>query len=330
MGNIGAEANAYTSEESTVYYSSVLPEYFDRMFELLADMLQPALPIDEFATEKQVILEEIALYQDKPHFYLFEHANRDYFRDHPAGNSVLGSAASVGALTRDGMRAYFNRRYSASNMALAATGNFDWERFVADAERYCSGWPSFPCYRTEPRKVVYRKKNTTQGHVILVSEGVSSGEDERFPLAVLSTIIGDSSGSKLYWALVDTGIAEYAASDSEERDGTGCFVAYASAVPERLDEVAAIMSRILEDRLAFTDADLARAKTKLASKIALGNEVPSGRLMSIGGGWIARGRPSDPRWVIDRLQQVTRGEIEQMLHRYPLRDWCEYRLLPEE
>lgn len=95
LGNLGAQANAFTSEENTVYYAAVIPERFAEMQDLLTDMLRPSLDRGEFDMEKKVILEEIALYQDRPHFYLFENAFKDYFGDHPAGNSVLGSHASV-------------------------------------------------------------------------------------------------------------------------------------------------------------------------------------------------------------------------------------------
>ena len=99
LGNIGAQANAFTSEENTVYYSAIIPEYFEELHELLTDMLRPSLVQEEFDTEKKVILEEIALYQDRPHFYLYEHATAAFFGTHPLSQSVLGTTESVSALT---------------------------------------------------------------------------------------------------------------------------------------------------------------------------------------------------------------------------------------
>src|SRR5258708_1167985 len=93
LGNIGAQANAYTSEENTVYYSAIIAEFFSEIVELLCDMLRPALDRDEFNLEKKVILEEIALYQDRPQFYLFENAISTYFNSHTPGNSVLGTTS---------------------------------------------------------------------------------------------------------------------------------------------------------------------------------------------------------------------------------------------
>src|SRR5687768_16836097 len=108
---IGASYNAYTSEESTVFYAAVLPEYLPRAVDILADILRPSLRGEDFDTEKQVILEEIGMYEDMPAFAASDHARKIYFADHPLGNSILGSTGSITALTRDQMNGYFARRY---------------------------------------------------------------------------------------------------------------------------------------------------------------------------------------------------------------------------
>jgi predicted Zn-dependent peptidase len=333
LGNIGAQANAYTSEETTVYYSSVIPEHFMEIHEILSDMMRPSLTQEEFDTEKNVILEEIALYEDRPQFYLFEHALADYFGEHPAGKSVLGTTESISALTRDEMADYFRRRYSAQQMTLVATGNFEWERFVEQSERWCGAWEGFEAtrktspYRTTARYQEFQKKNVSQAHVLLMTEGCSAQDDDRYPMALLSSMLGDGSGSKFYWELVDTGIAESAMTDSDERDGTGCFMAYAVCEPPRADEVSDIMRRILSAPLEFSAEDLERAKTKLLTKIVLNGELPMGRLMALGTSWTARGEISDLEAVMARVKQVTRADIEETLAKYPLADWCEYRLV---
>src|SRR5690606_18446146 len=105
-----------------------------------SDMLRPSLEQVEFDTEKKVILEEIALYQDRPTHVLFETAMSKYFGKHPAGNSVLGTNDSISELTSEQMRDYFNRRYVPNNIVLAVSGNFNWEEFVAKANEYCGSW----------------------------------------------------------------------------------------------------------------------------------------------------------------------------------------------
>src|SRR5215212_6857364 len=121
---IGAQYNAFTSEENTVYYGAVLPEFQNRAIDLLTDMMRPALRDEDFNVEKNVILEEIALYQDRPNFTVMDEARTAFYGGHPLGNSVLGTAQSITALQRDQMHDYFNRRYSPNNLSLVLTGAY--------------------------------------------------------------------------------------------------------------------------------------------------------------------------------------------------------------
>lgn len=334
LGNLGAQANAFTSEENTVYYGLVIPERFQSMHELLSDMLRPSLDPAEFEMEKKVILEEIALYQDRPHFFLFESALKDYFGSHSAGNSVLGSHESVSAITQPQMVDYFARRYTPSNMVLCATGNFNWDSFVSDAERLTKLWVDAPVARPlsrQPGRVqetVYRKKNLNQTHAFLVTEGPSAQDPERYPLAILATIMGDSSGSRMYWDLIDRGLAESASIDSDERDGCGCFTAYVSTTADKLDEVVSIAREILVSPRNFSDGDLDRAKAKVISRIVLDGELPMGRLMALGMEWQYRRESTPLRTIIERVQSISRVDIDKALERFPLDRWAEYRLLP--
>ena len=117
---IGSHANAFTTEEKTVFYAAVLPEHQTRAIELLADILRPSLHEADFDTEKKVILEEIQMYEDQPPFGADDKCRAAYFGDHPLGRSVLGTTASVEALPVAAMRDYFRRRYAPGNIVVAA------------------------------------------------------------------------------------------------------------------------------------------------------------------------------------------------------------------
>jgi predicted Zn-dependent peptidase len=335
LGSLGAQSNAYTSEESTVYYGAVLPENLAAFQELLSDMVRPALDPDEFNMEKKVILEEIALYLDRPVFQLLELSQIEFFQGHKAGNSVIGTTQSVGAITRDQMHAYYSRRYAPNNMVLAVAGQFDWQKFVTAAEKQCGGWARFETPRETPPflgRVVqkqFTKSNLQQAHLLLMMVGPSQQDDERFPLAVLSMILGDSVGSKLYWALVNNGIAESASFDIDERDGTGIMHAYTSTAPERLAEVRGILLKVLENPMDFSEADLERAKTKLLSRIVLSGELPMGRMMALGTEWLMRKKIHSLRELMDRVKKVDRVQIETALKRYPIAQWSEFTMVPE-
>src|SRR5204862_5515447 len=127
---IGAHYNAFTSEENTVFYAAILPEYLPQAVDILADILRPSLRNEDFDMEKNVIIEEIGMYEDQPTWSAYDHAKRVYFADHPLGNSILGTPESITALQRDQMYAYFERRYVPGNIAVVAAGNFEWGDLV--------------------------------------------------------------------------------------------------------------------------------------------------------------------------------------------------------
>src|SRR6266436_5991096 len=127
---IGASYNAFTSEENTVFYAAILPEYLPQAVDILADILRPSLRVEDFDMEKNVIIEEIGMYEDQPMWSAYDHAKRAYFAEHALGNSILGTPDSIRALTRDQMHAYFARRYVAPNITVVAAGHFDWLTLV--------------------------------------------------------------------------------------------------------------------------------------------------------------------------------------------------------
>ncbi len=335
MGNIGAQANAFTSEENTVYYATVLPEYLAQMQDILSDMMRSTLDTHEFNTEKNVILEEIALYEDRPQFFLFDNATTHFFGEHPAGNSVLGSAESIKALARDEMKAYFDRRYAPNNMVFVCAGNIDADRVIAQTESLCGNWKRFDTPRSRPEFVcskkekIFKKPNIQQSHVLLLSDGPSAQDKDRYALSLLSMILGDSTGSRMYYDLVQSGIAESAGADTDERDQVGCFYAYAVTEPESADQVSQKMRSILQSARDFSEADVNRAKVKSISRIVASGELPMGRLMALGSEWLYRQEIQNLQELIAAIKSVTVKDIRQALERFSLECISEYRLIPE-
>lgn len=335
LGNIAARANAFTSEECTVYYGGIVPAFFSRMHHLLCDMVRPSLDPDEFAMEKKVILEEIALYLDKPGFFLREKAQEDFFRGHTAGNSVLGSRESITALSRDEMYEYFERRYVPGNMVLAAAGRFDWDRFISDSEELCGGWQPGRVSRQTSRHnptsgglTLYRP-NLKQSHLVLLCPSASVQDSERFSLAILASLLTDGSLEGAYWKLVHTGVAESAWADLSERDGCGYFELGLCVDPESLEQARELLLQVVQTPITVDESDLERAKTRAISRMVLHDELPMGRMMDLGLSYLARGRTRTLEEAIQEIASVTVSSIQSALERFPLRGWLEYRLLPE-
>ncbi len=334
LGRIGAQANAYTSEENTVYYATILPEYFEEAVELLSDMLRPSLVQEEFDVEKKVILEEIALYQDRPTHVLFESAMKEFFGEHPAGSSVLGTNETVGNLTRDQMHAYFDARYTPSNITFAVAGNFDWDKCVSLIDNYCGSWID----STAPRPLQdispvektceITKENINRAHVCLVGHGPAAADESRYPSAVLSCILGDSSGSRTFWELVDKGLVDVAGIGTDEMDGTGMVYGYASASPENLEEVTTILRNIFSQASNITEEELVRAKTKLRTRLVLQGEGSRRRLMALGNDWVYRNKYLTLEEELKKLEAISRNDILSFLDTYSFQPTCTVTLVP--
>ena len=293
---MGAHYNAFTNEENTVFYAAVLPEHQNRAVDLLADILRPSLREDDFETEKQVILEEIQMYEDQPPFGADDKCRAMYFGSHPLGRSVLGTAESIRGLTSEAMGDYFRRRYSPGNIVLAAAGRIDFDGLVACVERRCGRWAPVATSRTvEPAAArdgfqVLRKETATQQYLLQIAAGPAAEDRDRYAAKLLATVLGDDSGSRLYWELVDPGLVEHISLSHSEHQGAGMMMTYMSCEPE---QTADNLRRILKiyravEAEGVTEAELEQAKSKVRSRIVLGSERPRGRLFAVGSDWVYR------------------------------------------
>jgi predicted Zn-dependent peptidase len=324
---IGADYNASTSEEVTIYHAAVLPEYLPRGFELVSGLLYPSLRQDDFDMEKKVILEEIGMYMDQPGWVAYERAMQTHFAGHALERIVLGTTESITALTSEQMRSYHLQRYRAGNVTLAVAGNTSWDEVLRLARQHCESWPAGSTQRQieEARpsggRSIVPKPASHQEHVVAMSPAPPAESELRFAAAILSVIVGDSSGSRLYWGLVDPGLAESAGLGHNDYNGTGAWMTYLSCAPETTESNCALIHEIYEavNSGGVTEEELRRAKSKVASRIVLRGERPRGRLSSLGENWVYR---REYRAIEDDLkvvEEMTTADIRRLLDAYPLR-----------
>ncbi len=294
----GAQFNASTSEENTLYHALVLPEYLLEITSLWAELMRPALRDDDFDMEKNVIKEEIAMYKDKPACDALDRCRSLHFGAHPCGNSVLGTNESIDGLLAEQMREYFGRRYAPNNVVVACAGNFEWEAFCRTVEAGCGDWPSQSVERAlthyEGTKKADRlgKANLKREHTCLFHTGVSAQDPRRFAASLLGMIVGDYHGSRLYWELVDKAVAEAASMHFEPMDGTGLFYSYLCCSKAKAPEVLETVGRIFGDlaKDGVTEEELAKAKNKVLSALVIRNELSMGRLVDLGFNWMYLGQ----------------------------------------
>jgi len=328
LDEMGSHCNAETSEETTVYYAPVLPEYQTWATEVLADILRPALRDADFETEKKVILEEIQMVEDQPPFGADDKCRAAFFGDHPLGRSVLGTRASIEALPVTAMREYFSRRYAPGNIVLTAAGRIDFDRLVSDCQRVCGGWEPVWCPRIVesalPQSGFRRltKQSATQQYLLRMSPGPAARDDDRYAAKILAIVLGDDSGSRLYWELVDPGIAEVAALCHFEYQGAGVFFTQIHCAPEDAEEVYQSAMQIYETAHAngITEAELQQAKNKVRSQLVLSSELPSRRMSSIGSDWVYRREYRSLEDDLDLIASIRLDQIADVLKRYSLID----------
>ncbi|MDB5291747.1 MAG: ptrA 1 [Phycisphaerales bacterium] len=321
---IGAKYNAFTSQEMTAYYANVLPEFTERALEHLSHLLRPAIRVEDFTTEKKVILEEIAMYLDDPGHRLYEKLMQVHFDKHPMGMSILGSPESIQKLQRDQMAEYFRGRYGPGNMVLSATGNLEFDEIVHLAEKYCGSWPHVDAPRQQPdpvykpHRLALSDSKLNRQYLMAMTPGPSAQDDRRFAARVLSDVIGDSDGSRFYWALVDNAIAEDADFGFYPHDSCGSFYLGLTTDPERATQALHIALAELEKaKQGITDDEVERARNKIASSLVLQGEIPLGRMRAIGGQWIYNRQYRPLELDMATLMAVTTESLKDLMKEFP-------------
>ncbi|MDX2004777.1 MAG: pitrilysin family protein [Meiothermus sp.] len=334
--DLGANYNAYTSEESTVYYGAVLPEFAPQLLELWTALMRPALRPEDFETEKSVILEEIEMYLDRPSSMLFDWAKEKFFGAHPLGNSVLGTEDSITALSLEQMRDYQARRYAPSNLVLALAGRVDWEATLSQLQALTADWRDYPVSRSYPELRPLSGEHrqpyaqATQVYMALLAEGVSAQNPRRYAASLLMSILGEEDNSRLHWALADRGLVESVSAGADDSDGAGLFYVYAQTDPANEAEVKRIIREEL-DRLeahGVTQAELDRAKNRLATALVFAGETPMQRLMSLGNSYLYRQSYEPLSETAAKVAAVGLEEVNALLADRPFSRSFLYSLVP--
>lgn len=322
---VGAKHNAQTSEEDTVYHFTSLPEYLPPAFEVLADIMRPKLDATDFDVEKQVILEEIKMYMDNAMSVAYEAARELHFTPHPLGRSVLGTLESVGALTIEEMRDYYARRYGPSNIVLAFSGRIDWPALVDMAAERCGDWTGVEAKRVTPPakgtgkfRVIERAEDNQQS-VVMIADAPSLESPDRYAAQLLATALGDHTGSRLYWTLIDPGLADGAEVSYQDYNQAGAFYTFLGCDPAEaeanIQKVVDVYKQVRDEGIAADELEV--VKNKVLSRSVLRGERPMGRLMSIGFTWSYRREYIPLESEIEAFQRVTPADVKRVLEEWP-------------
>ncbi len=327
FNRMGAEFNAYTSFEETVYHARVLGDELPRALDLLADMMRPRLDGEDFARERDVIVAEITRGEDQPTQVAARQFYQTYFDGIALGHDVIGTRESIAAMQVEQMRDYWARRYAANNLILAVAGNIDWDQIVDLATKYCGDWQvgeegrvALPFSPIATRKVIQRD---LQQQLILMGYPFPEEQSKDYYAAMMAAdILGDSSGSRLYWNIVHQGLAEAASSSYSPFDGAGMLFSFISTAPEKADAVLELMLAEFDsiERDGVHQDELERAKAKLIGHIVLDGESTMRRMLNLPHSWLIDGRLKTLEEDIRDIEAVTVADVHRIFQQWPHKD----------
>jgi predicted Zn-dependent peptidase len=287
---MGAAANAATSKESTHLHARFLDEHITGVFDLMGEMLlEPALPEEEINPEREVVLEEIAMYEDEPQDRVHDVLADAVYGEHPLGRRVLGDAGVIASVPRTQIADYHRGRYTSSNLVVAAAGHLDHDAIVELARTHLAAPDGAPSELNggppeEQARLRFYQKDTEQYHICFGGPGIARADDRRFGLAVLDAIFGGSSSSRLFREIREKrGLAYAVGSYTEQYIDGGMVAMYVGTREDNVAEACEIIGRELgELREKGVDPDeLRRAKEHVKGRMVLGLESSGARMARI-------------------------------------------------
>ncbi len=317
---MGAEINAGTDKESTTLYTRVLDGHLERAFDVMADMIwRPRF--GELEAEREVVLEEIAMYEDDPQDRVFDLEGRAIFGAHPLGRPVIGTAAAVSAVDRERLAAYHAERYRPGSIVIAAAGSVEHEALVelvraaqpqdgtGAAPRPELGAPAFE------RRVAFLEKETEQYHVCVGGSGLARDDERRFALRVLEGILGGTSSSRLFQEVRERrGLAYSVFCWSNLYAASGEVGVYLGTRPDNLDSALEVLAGELRRcvECPASEEELVRSRENLKGRMVLALESTSARMGRLGGAVLSDMPVLSTDEVIARIDAVRIEDLREL------------------
>ncbi len=290
---LGGELNAATSREHTLVYARIPDHHLETAMDVMSEMVfEPAFA--ELDAEREVVLEEIAMYEDAPQELVHDLISEAVFGDHPLGRPVIGTAEVISSISRESIQRYHGEMYVPGNIVLAAAGNIEHERIVelvsSALERRGQAGASRPNVRpplvqAPPPQLRFQRKDTEQYHVCLAAPGISRSDRRRFAASLLDAILGGSASSRLFQEIREKrGMAYAVYSFVSQYTDTGQIGVYLGTREDNLADALAITAEQIADIAGgnLTDREVARAKENLKGRILLSMESTSTRMNRLG------------------------------------------------
>jgi predicted Zn-dependent peptidase len=317
---IGAQENAATGEEYTVLYARFLPEHLGRALDIMSDMvLRPTLA--DLEREREVIVEEIKMYEDRPDQLADEYLSSLIFHEDPLGRPIIGSAETVRGVDHDILKDFHSHTYTAPNIFVVAAGKLDPEDVERKVEEKLSGLPGGERFvretrpRTPESRFFFRFKETEQYHVSLGSLGIPAKSEDRYTMAALNNVLGGGMSSRLFQEVREKrGLAYAVYSYHQGYSDAGAIKTYVGSTTGNVEEAVRViveqLGRIMDEEVE--EEELVRTKQQLKSSTLLALESTSARMNRVGRSVITGAELLTPEEISARIEAVTPQDIARL------------------
>lgn len=318
--SVGGELNAYTTRENTAFYASGLKRYVERGIDLLADMcFHPALPSHELDKERQVIFEEIEMYEDSPEDSIYDEFLSRLFPSHPLGYNILGTKQSLAQIGSKELADFMKKQYTPAHMVLGVVGNMPHGRVELLANKYLAEVAAAPLppQRNQPGPAHYFNlsfdKDFQQTHCILGGRAYHRFHPKRFALMLLSNILGGNNmGSRLNLSVREKhGYCYNINASYEAFEDSGVFMVSFACDEKNLQPTLNIVHKEL-DKLKNKPLGpllLAKAKRQLQGSLAIANESPGIQMQNLAKGILHFNKTVMLRELFDLIEQITSDDL---------------------
>ena len=316
---LGAAVNAATGKESTNLHARFLDTHTEEAFDLLAEMLLgPTYP--EIDSEREVVLEEIAMYEDEPQDKVHDVLDQAVFGEHPLGRRVLGEAEVISSIPVPEIDAYHRARYTGANIVVAAAGNIDHEGIVELTRRHIEAAAGGDAAKLEApevdgAQVAFQEKDTEQFHICFGAPGIDRSDDRRYALSIVDAVFGGSTSSRLFREVREKrGLAYAVGSYTQQYVDSGLIGIYIGTRQDNVEEACEIIGRELASvhTEGITDDELARAKEHVKGRIVLSSESSAARMSRIGKAILFDTPLLTLDELLEKIDAVTREDVAEL------------------
>ncbi|MBM7579906.1 M16 family metallopeptidase [Jeotgalibacillus terrae] len=318
---IGGHVNAFTSKEYTCFYAKVLDNHAKHALDVLADMFfNSVYDPEELEKEKNVVLEEIKMYEDTPDDIVHDLLGEAVYGKHPLGYPILGTESTLKSFTSEDLKKYVYEMYRPEDVVISAAGNIGPD-FIKEIESLFEDYTS----SIEDKKDneipefhythLSRRKETEQAHLCLGFDGLPIGHEDTYSLIVLNNVLGGSMSSRLFQDVrEDKGLAYSVFSYHSAHRDSGLLTIYAGTGAEQLDElydtIQSTLSKLKADGLTADELD--SSKEQLKGNLVLGLESTNARMSRNGKNELMLGRHRSMDEMIEKIDLVSEASVKKI------------------